>query len=93
MKRIERIRHVLLAATFVTGVWATTSVAAELPATTAAQPTCACPPGKAATVKPVSTKARQTKLAVRRSAPIRLASRLYEPAIGRYFPLYLGIAY
>ncbi len=97
MRSIERMRPVLLAAALVTGVWATAAGAAELPVTTATQPTCACPPAKAATAKPVSTKARHAKVAIRlpppRSEPIRLASRLFGPAIGYYFPLYLGVAY
>jgi hypothetical protein len=94
MRAIKRIRPVLLAATFVTGIWATTALATELPVATASQPTCACPPAKAANAKP---RAKHAKFAVRlpraRSVPIRLASRLYGPAIAYYFPLYLGIAY
>jgi hypothetical protein len=93
MRTINRIWPVLLAATFVTAVWMTPASAADQPATTAAQQT----PAKAAKANPVPAQARHAKLATTlphpRPAVVRLASRFYGPAIGYYFPLYLGVAY
>jgi len=67
--------------------------ATSAPVTTAPQQTTS----KAAKADPIPARARRAKVATRlphpRPAVIRLASRFYGPAIGYYFPLYLGIAY
>jgi len=93
MRTTKHIWPVLFAATFMAAVWTTTASAADQPLTTAPQQATS----KAAKADPIPARARRAKVATRlphpRPAVIRLASRFYGPAIGYYFPLYLGIAY
>jgi hypothetical protein len=91
----KRVCPTLLAATFLVAICAAPLSAAELSAKPSAQPTCACPKEKTAKAKPVRMHRTRVASPVPRSRPlrVRLASRLFDPAIRFQFPLYLGVAY
>jgi hypothetical protein len=86
MRTVQRTRRILLAATFLTTVLTGMTQAAEQPNTAAAQPatTVVAKPSS-----PVSTRTGRPKPAPNtfrhQSKPVRLASRLNEPARECYF--------
>ncbi len=110
MRTIERIWPALLAATFVSSLWAAAAPAAELLDTTTARPatTATATPPKPAPKATTRFATHAPKLPLPRPAsirletqPVRLASRLNEPArecsswlsCGGHYLLMLGVAY